>query len=364
MTYDLLMYCVTVLYLVQIGTFLAGLAKSRIQRFTEATPFVSVIIAARNEENNIAACLKSVCNQSYLPHNYEVLVIDDHSEDRTRDIAAGLAREYSVIKVVSASSGGPLLGKTNALADGISQSRGEIILITDADCAVPATWIEETVKRYTPTVGIIGGMTLQRASRPFEGMQSLDWAYLLGVASAAVAWRNPLSTIGNNLSFRRKAYDDVGGYEAIPFSVTEDYSLFQAITKSGKWEYLYPLSPDLLVESSPCPTWRDLIRQKHRWGKGGLDMKVTGFLIMAVGFAQHALILTGPFYGSLFAALTGWLFKATGDYLFLSRVLKQVNRPQEMKYFHYFQLYYLLYVLVLPFMVFFGRKVVWKGRSY
>lgn len=93
-------------------------------------------------------------------------------------------------------------------------------------------------------------------------------------------------------------------------------------------------------------------------------MKVSGFLIMAIGFAEHAMILTGPFYGSLFAALTAWLLKAAGDYVFLRRVLAKVNRLDELKYFAHFQLYYLLYVLILPFMVFFGRTVIWKGRSY
>lgn len=364
MTYDLLMYCVTGLYLIQITFFLAGLGKQRPKGALNHTPFVSVIIAARNEEKNIAACLRSACAQTYVSSNYEVLVIDDHSEDRTNEIAASLTRECPGVRVIPASTEGQLRGKTNALATGIRHSKGEIILITDADCAVPTTWIEETVKMYEPTVGIIGGMTLQRASHAFEGMQSLDWAYLLGIAASAVAWKNPLSTIGNNLSFRRKAYDEVGGYEAIPFSVTEDYSLFQAITRTGKWQYRYPLSADLLVESTPCPTWKDLIRQKHRWGKGGLDMKVSGFLIMAVGFAQHALVLIGPFYGSVFASLTGWFLKAIGDYLFLHSVLKKVNRIGELKYFPYFQLYYLVYVLALPFMVFFGRKVLWKGRSY
>ncbi len=364
MTYDLLMYCCTALYLAQIGVFLAGLRRTRSLPVNTATPFVSVIIAARNEENNISSCLRSVCTQSYPAANYEVLLVDDHSEDGTRALAAEFAGEYSFVKVISASTKGELRGKTNALATGIKQSKGEIVMITDADSVVPRTWIEETVKTYAPGVGIVGGMTLQRASKPFEGVQSLDWAYLLGIASAAVSWKNPLSTIGNNLSFRRKAYDDVGGYESIPFSVTEDYSLFQAIVRTGKWEYLYPLSPELLVESTPCATWRDLLRQKHRWGKGGLDMKASGFLIMAVGFAEHALILTGPFYGSLFAALTGWLFKAAGDYIFLHRVLTRVGRPGELKYFPQFQLYYLLYVLALPFIVFFGRTVVWKGRSY
>lgn len=364
MTYDLLMYIFTGLYLIQISVFLAGLRRTGTPQSTSTKPFVSVIIAARNEENNVPSCLKSVCTQTYPAANYEVLLVDDHSEDQTRARATEFAHQYPVVRVISASSEGSLRGKTNALATGIKQSKGEIVMITDADCVVPPTWIEETAKKYTPGVGIVGGMTLQRASKPFEGVQSLDWAYLLGIASAAVSWKNPLSTIGNNLSFRRKAYDDVGGYESIPFSVTEDYSLFQAIVKTGTWEYLYPLAPELLVESTPCPTWRDLFRQKHRWGKGGVDMKVSGFLIMAIGFAEHALILTGPFYGSVFAALTGWLLKAAGDYVFLHRVLTKVNRRSELKYFSYFQLYYLLYVLILPFMVLFGRKVLWKGRSY
>ncbi|MEX2115522.1 MAG: glycosyltransferase, partial [Bacteroidota bacterium] len=94
MTYDLLMYCVTAVYLVQVSVFLAGLRK-RNPKLSTATPFVSVIIAARNEESNIGSCLRSVCTQSYPSVNYEVLLVDDHSEDRTRDIAATMAQEHS-----------------------------------------------------------------------------------------------------------------------------------------------------------------------------------------------------------------------------------------------------------------------------
>jgi cellulose synthase/poly-beta-1,6-N-acetylglucosamine synthase-like glycosyltransferase len=324
-----------------------------------------VIIAARNEERNIKSCLDSLIAQTYPKPSFEVIVVDDQSVDKTATLCLEYAAENPNIRIVPSGEETTLRGKTNALAGGIRLAKGEIIMITDADCKVPPTWIEGTVKRYGPKVGIVGGMTIQRSWTAFEGMQSLDWAYLLGIASAAVAWKHPLSTIGNNLSFRRQAYNDVGGYEKIPFSVTEDYSLFQAIVRTGKWDYLYPIDPALLVTSKPCETWVELIRQKHRWGKGGLDMKVTGFVIMALGFLMHAMILAGPIlYWSVTAALTGWLVKLVGDYVFLYAVLKKINRTGELRFFHAFQLYYLLYVIALPFIVFFGRKVTWKGRQY
>ena len=365
MTYELLLAIITALYLAQIGMFLAGIRKVRDGRSSTEQPFVSVIIAARNEERNIKPCLDSLTAQTYPKRSFEIVVVDDQSLDKTAAICLEYAAEHPNIRVVSSAAETTLRGKTNALAGGIKLAKGEIVMITDADCIVPRTWIEATVKRYTPKVGIVGGMTLQRAWTAFEGMQSLDWAYLLGIAAAGVAWKNPLSTIGNNLSFRRKAYDDVGGYEKIPFSVTEDYSLFQAIVRTGKWDYLYPIDPALLVISKPCGTFGDLIRQKHRWGKGGLDMKVSGFVIMGLGFLMHAMILAGPiFYWSVSVALTGLLVKLIGDYVFLYAVLNRLNKTSELRYFHAFQLYYLLYVLALPFIVLFGRKVTWKGRQY
>jgi cellulose synthase/poly-beta-1,6-N-acetylglucosamine synthase-like glycosyltransferase len=195
-------------------------------------------------------------------------------------------------------------------------------------------------------------------------MQSLDWAYLLGVAAAAVRLKHPLSIIGNNLSFRKKAYASVGGYRTIPFSVTEDYMLFQAIIGSGDWQYEYPVNPGLLVTSKPCETWKELVRQKHRWGKGGLDMRLIGFLMMAVSYLLHGSILIGLAGLSFLSASTAFLIKMCADYLFLYRILIKLQRVELLRYFFSFQLYYSLYVLLLPFLVFFGGKVIWKGREY
>lgn len=364
MNVETVLFMALAMYLIQVAAFLYGIRRKTDFQPGNSTPYVSVIIAARNEEENIKSCVLSVSNQTYSSSLYEVIVVDDNSADETAAICNELSKTISNLTVVHTGNNRDFGGKTNALILGIEQSKGEIILVTDADCLVPRTWISSTVSQYDERVGIVGGMTLQQATTPFQGMQSLDWAYLLGIASSAATLRNPLSTIGNNLSFRRKAYDDVGGYRSIHFSVTEDYALFQAIVKSGKWDYRYPIDPNLLVISKPCRTFKEVLRQKHRWGKGGLDMTFSGFAIMGIGFLLHAMILISIFYGSVFAAAVSLLAKWLADYVFLNTVLQRVSRREDLRFFYFFEVYYHFYVLLLPFIVFFGGKVIWKGRSY
>ncbi|HAL56699.1 MAG TPA: glycosyl transferase [Bacteroidetes bacterium] len=364
MTLELALLIAVLLYLSQVGVFIYGIRNTRDSTSGKATPFVSVVIAARNEEQNLAECLQSVFRQTYPEEMYEVIVVDDGSSDRTPEICNEMGKGRGNFLSFTAREDVLLKGKTNALEQGIGRAHGEIVLITDADCTVPTTWIEHTAKRFAPNVGIVGGMTLQKASGAFEGMQSLDWAYLLGLASATVALQNPLSTIGNNLSFRRAAYEDVGGFRKIPFSVTEDFMLFQAIVGTRKWEYLYPVDPNVLVLSKPCTTLNELARQKQRWGKGGLDMKFSGFAIMVVGFLTHALILLGLGFGAFLPAASAIMLKLIGDYAFLYQTLKRLERTDLLRYFYFFQAYYILYVLLLPCAVFFGGKVKWKGRVY
>jgi cellulose synthase/poly-beta-1,6-N-acetylglucosamine synthase-like glycosyltransferase len=273
-------------------------------------------------------------------------------------------KRYSHIKLVQVQNDSSQRGKANALAQGIYASSGEIILITDADCKVPPTWVEHTARRYGKDVGLIGGFTLQKADTPFAGMQSLDWAFILGMSAAAAGFGYPLGSIGNNLSFRRSAYDLVGGYRKLKFSVTEDYTVVQAIVGSKKWKYLYPIDINHLVESRPCPDFRTLIRQKHRWGTGGLDMKPAGLLIMVIGFLMHISPFVMLYWGGVVQAATALMVKFTGDYIFLYQIFRRLNRTEELRWFYWFELYFIIYVLALPFLVFFGGKVKWKGREY
>ncbi|HTR81806.1 MAG TPA: glycosyltransferase [Bacteroidota bacterium] len=357
---------VAVLYAVQCIIFIYGILTTHDHPIVDSEPRVSIVVAARNEERFIKRCISSLVALDYPKNKLEIIIIDDNSTDGTTTILREFERSYPNVKTLSAKQGiDQLRGKANAIAQGIDVSSGEIIMMTDADCAVPPSWVRGTVQYYTDNVGVVAGLTLLHADSWFAGMQSLDWAYILAVASASMSLKNPLSCIGNNFSFRKAAYDEIGGYRGIKFSVTEDFALFKAITRSGRWEYHYPLDEKTLVFSDACSSPSDLFRQKKRWGVGGKDMPLSGLLIMAVAFCMHAFVLLGLVLqiqnGILLTAVLGKLF---ADFFLVSIPLFKTKQQAQLKYFAIFEVYYILYVIALPFMVFLGGKVVWKGREY
>jgi cellulose synthase/poly-beta-1,6-N-acetylglucosamine synthase-like glycosyltransferase len=299
---------ILLLYLAQCALFTYGLLKARFDKDPFFQPRVSVVTAARNEEQNIAACIESLTRLEYPKNKLEIIIVDDNSTDKTSNIMRGFADKHSNVKALNGSrTVGNLRGKANAIAQGIDVSSGEIILMTDADCVVPPSWVQATVQHYTDDIGVVAGLTLLQPVGWFAGMQSLDWAYILAVASATMALKNPLSCIGNNFSFRREAYDEVGGYRGIKFSVTEDFALFKAITRSGRWGYRYPLEKESLVFSKACGTLPELYRQKRRWGVGGKDMPLSGLMIMVIAFCMHFFFDWRIFFQSQPDVLVIWV---------------------------------------------------------
>lgn len=363
---SILFVIAALLYVGQCCLFIYGVSRARYRRNLLYEPRVSVVLAARNEEQHIRACLESLASLDYPKEKLEIVVVDDNSSDATPAIIAeAVAMTPNVRTFTAGQAAGNLRGKANAVSQGIDISSGELILLTDADCEVPPSWVRGTVQQYSDETGVVAGLTLLHPRTWFAGMQSLDWAYILAVASAAMALKNPLSCIGNNFSFRRKAYDEVGGYRGIKFSVTEDFALFKAITESGRWAYCYPLEKDTLVFSNACETLSTLYQQKRRWGVGGKDMPLSGLMILAIAFFLHALLLFGLFFDiSFLLLLIGLAAKLICDLILVTLPLSRTGQTAQLKYFSLFELYYLIYVLILPFAVFLGGKVKWKGRSY
>jgi len=351
-------------YFIQSVIFVIG-AKKRFPKISEdELPTATVIVAARDEEDKIDRCLNSLGNLEYPEGKLEVLIVDDRSTDRTGEIIDEFISSRSNFKkIVPDEPKGKMVGKVNALATAIKQASGEIILTTDADCEVKPTWVKTIASYYQDDVGMVDSYTTQFANKPFNGMQAIDFIYLLLVAGGTINLDMPITCIGNNMSFRKKAYDEIGGYESLPFSVTEDFTLLRAIYKLGKYKILFPLEKDALITSIPCADLKSLYHQKKRWSIGGLGVPVRGFFIMAWGFLTHlCFILTFFFYSPVWLYLI--FFKIVIDFCVLYPIHKRLGIVKNLKYFWAYQIYYILYVLALPFIVLASRKVVWKGREY
>lgn len=352
------------IYFLQSVIYMIGASK-KFKKINEPDfPTVTIIVAARNEEENIIRCLTSLDRLIYPEKKIEIILVDDKSTDSTgKLIDEFIAGKEKFKKIVTEKQIGHLKGKTNALANAIEIANGEVILTTDADCQTSQDWVYSTASYFDKDVGMVNGFTTQEAKNSFGGMQALDFIYLLTIASGTINLGLPISCIGNNMAYRKQAYLDVGGYQALPFSVTEDSLLLLAMNRLKKYKIIYPLDKNSLVNSEPCKSFKDLYRQKKRWAVGGIDVPLYGYSVMASAFVVNlAILLTPLFFSPVWLYLA--VFKLAIDFFVLYPVHKVLGLTKNLKYFFIFELYYTFYVLALPFILLINRKVVWKERKY
>jgi len=362
--FEIIFLVAVILYFFQTIVFSIGLKKKFPRLKEDELPSATVIVSARNEEENIYDCLVSLDKLEYPEGKLEIIIVDDHSTDATREITENFIRGKERFKLITPEKQiGEVRGKANAIANAIEHAKGEIILTTDADCIVSPTWAKTLASYYTKDVAMVSGFTTQTSDGFFEAMQAVDSVYLLGVAGGIMNLGHPVSCIGNNMSYRKSVYEEVGGYASIPFSVTEDFMLLMAIRKLKKYKIIYPLDANALVVSKACKDVKTLYRQRKRWGVGGLDADFIAFLIMGTGWFVNAGLLLAPFFFSA-NVLTVGLFKIFIDFFFLKNLFGELKLKLRIKDFIAFQIYYIIYVVILPFVVFTSRKVVWKEREF
>lgn len=325
---------------------------------------ISIIVAARNEEKNIKACLESLNKIIYPDNKLKIIVVDDESTDGTSAIVKEFIAAKSKFRLVSLTQKeANLKGKVRAIAEGIKKAEGDIILTTDADCEVNPMWAKTIGSYYQDNVAIVNGYTTIFASNAFSGMQAIDFIYLLFVSAGTINLGKPVSCIGNNMSFRKEVYSETGGFENLPFSVTEDFLLLKSIHKLNKYEVIYPLDKNALVISKPSLTIKELLNQKKRWSVGGIDAPILGKLLMLWAFLTNSFVLLTPFFlSSVWLYLV--LFKIATDFFVLVPIHQKLGLQKNLKYFPVFQIYFVIYTFVLPFIILFNKKVKWKDRTF
>ncbi|TRZ64191.1 glycosyltransferase [bacterium] len=359
----------TVLYLILqsalfIGYFFSASLKKVIP---EVLPKVTVIIAARNEEGCIANCINSLKNINYPENALEVILVNDNSSDRTKEIMQKEILNLPNFKVIDSDANeyGNLKGKANAINTAIKQSKGDLIFLSDADCTMPSDWVMETIKYYGGKTKMVCGFTrIRNGDSVFASVQALDWIYLQSMASYSSGLQSILSCIGNNLTFTKTAYFEAGGYENVRFSITEDLALMRKISSSGTHLIKYPINNKCLVITEECKTIKELYRQKKRWFKGGLRINFFGWLSGISLYTVNFLLL----FGWLFTGFGLWsvlvFAKIISDLLLIVPVYLKFNYKSIIYVFPLFELYFAIYGLLLPLTFLFGKEVPWKGRKF
>ena len=328
-------------------------------------PRVSILIAARNEEHTLPRCLASIRALRYPPHLLEVLVGNDASTDRTAAVAAaamqGFAGQFAVVDITQTL--GLARGKANVLAHLARRATTDFFFITDADISLPHSWIGAMLAQANPGVGTVTGITAVRGPRVLDQLQGLDWLFSLALLQVVSDTGRPVTAMGNNMLISRTAYEATGGYEALPFSVTEDYALFQNVVQRG-FNFRQVFQAAVRADSLPMPTWGGLLRQRRRWLRGveALPRRLR-LELLAFGSIWLVLALLGGLAGP-WALLAGWTVKLLTQSLLMQGAYRRAGLRLPWHLLPLFEVYTLALTLTLPIYRLLHPRVEWKGREY
>lgn len=341
------------------------LVNSRKAKRSSFEPKVSVVICAKDEEDSIEDCILSLLALNYPMEKLEVLLVNDRSVDRTKEIMMTYAQKHSSLRYFEVTqSYEKLKGKTNALAQALKLTTGDIIFTTDADIKVNRNWIRRMLDYYDDNTGVTAGFSVILPRGLFFSLQSTDWLYLLSIAAGGDGVGVPISCVGNNMSYRKDAYDKIGGYENIKFSITEDFLLLQKIHKDSKYKRTqFPLDDDTKNITLPCLDITTLFRQKKRWVIGGMGIFNFGIVVGIFSWLTGSVILTGWAYLSVQDYLFFFITKLIADSVFLFPAIKEFKMYKIYLYMPLYEIYFAIYVIITSVLLAIDRKVVWKGQK-
>lgn len=360
-----LVYC-AVLFLFFLGLFRLKEGKSTAQ------PSVSVVVPAKDEEGNIGRCLSNLMRQTYPADRYEVVVVDDRSGDRTGEIVRSFERRYGNVRLVRVEACPPGVSpKKNAVKRGIAESRGEIVLSTDADCTVSPGWIEGLMRVFEPDVGMVVGLTeydLESVRHRFlQGLQALDFLAHSFCAAGAIGMGWAINANANNLAYRRAAFEEVGGFRDVVQLVSgDDDLLLQRVNTQTHWQIRFAISEETFVHTRPVRTFKGFVHQRIRWASKGLHYRPSLMCFLGSTFLFFLLLfLSVPFSlangAFLSVPVLCLVAKAGFEFLVLAKGCSVFKRKGMLRYFLPAEVVHLPYILGAAIGGHFF-KFEWKGQ--
>lgn len=327
---------------------------------------LSVIVAVRNEAANIKKLLDGLAAQTYSREFFEVIIVDDHSEDGTPDIIRAYPAPFQ--RSVLPASGE---GKKAAIRQGVEQATGEWVVTTDGDCIPGSDWLQAIAQfctAYDP-VFISGPVVLDGARNVFENLQTIEMASLIGAGAVSMELGAPTMCNGANIAYRRSLFDELGGFEGNEQVASgDDEFLMHKAAKAYPGRVLFLKSAAAIVRTAPQATLRRLYHQRKRWAsKWGAYTRAAPRWIALFVFVFHllflltmVLVLAGKYPLSVFLVQAG--LKVGVEFAFLRTILLFLKK--RITIFHFT----LLQVIYAPYVVFFalaGRAGAysWKGRE-
>jgi cellulose synthase/poly-beta-1,6-N-acetylglucosamine synthase-like glycosyltransferase len=351
----------------------------KIQPFTSSSaipPHISftVIIPARNEEDQIEKCLETVLAQNYPDHLYEVIVADDYSTDNTATIIQQLQKKFSNLRLLQL---GKVLPdkqlnsyKKKAIELAIEMSKGDWIVTTDADCMVTKNWLQNfnNFIEQHDSVFVAAPVKFINTGSFVSIFQCLDFMSLQGITAASVHHGFHSMCNGANLAYNKNVFYAVNGFKGIDnIASGDDMLLMHKIFVRFKKQVYFLFSQDSIVQTPPMRTWKDFINQRIRWASKADkfdDKRILAVLVFIYLFNLSFIIIPVAvfWYKNLwYYWLAMMVAKTMIELRFMFPVARFFKEEKLLWWFPVMQPFHIFYTIIAGWLGKFG-KYSWKGR--
>lgn len=344
----------------------------------DGLPFISVVIPVRNEAIHIDSLLQSLQQQNYPASLFEIILINDHSTDATcEQIAPYLNQQVRLLHLKDYLKGTPTNAyKKKAITYGISESKGTLIVTTDADCVFDPKWLQtigvySTLNRVEMIVMPVG---MKVGMNPFKIFQSLDFLSLQGITGAAAGHKLHSMCNGANLAYTKKGFESVQGFEGIDeIASGDDMLLMQKFREKYPNGIAYLKSSRVVAQTSPEKSLSDFFRQRIRWASKARKYRDKSlFPVLLLVFCLNlSLCMMGivayfqsgnelKVYIEMLAIYL--LIKTSVELFFLMPVAAFFKTRRHLWWFPFFQPFHIVYTVTAGF---FGNigSYSWKDRK-
>lgn len=341
---------------------------------TPITKF-SIVIPARNEAANIEACIAGILGQNYPTHLFEVIVIDDFSEDETANIVASIALQHNNVRLLRlqdfTKDENIIAYKKRAIEIAIEQANHPWIITTDADCSFTKHWLasyDGYIQEHN-CVMIAAPVSYKNTGSFLSVFQVLDFISLQGITAAAVGSGSHTLCNGANLCYSKEAFESVGKFSGIDHLPSGDDMLLMHKMKEsfeGKIGYLY--AQDAVVTTAPSATLGLFIQQRIRWSSKALGYqdKIVFWILLLVYLVNFTILACLPVNLIQTGNINNWLIligcKTIIELPFMYASAKFFKQQKLLVWFGIMQPFHILYTVVAGWFGTFG-SYKWKGRT-
>ena len=368
LSFLLLMYCFL------IGMFVLGFEKISINDTLNATPETqfSIIISFRNEAENLPNLLQSLSALNYTEKLFEIIFVDDASEDASEEIIQNFMTESSLTISLIKNTRVSASPKKDAITKAIKGAKFKWIVTTDADCQVNKNWLlalDACIQKETPYL-VAGPVKYVGKKSKLHQYQVLDSLSLTTVAIGGFGLHKPLLVNGANLAYKKSIFSELNGFSGNDEVASgDDIFMLQKIYKAYPNKISYIKSKNAVVITKPENTWAAVISQRIRWASKTKNYnnsfsKTTGILVFVTNFCLLILLLF-----ILVLPLPWWFFiffisfKIIIDFIAIARSAIFLKQYTSLFFYPFSVVIYPILSTYIVFASLWGNYK-WKGRAF